>query len=167
MSNFQLPQYQCHKVVRAARITGFRENGATDMPDILLGDIGAVAVQLSDWHAKHKPQVGGYYVVYEDGYASYSPAKAFEEGYTLVPADHRDRVRAEAQDRKGELDRLSAFIKDNPTFATLPAAEQQRMRHQRGLLLGLVNVLSDRIAAFDAPPEVPEQHTENPDHAEA
>ena len=33
---------------------------------------------------KHKPQVGGYYVVYEDGYESYSPAGAFEAGYTLV-----------------------------------------------------------------------------------
>ncbi len=33
---------------------------------------------------KHEPQVGGYYVLYEDGYQSYSPAKAFEEGYTPV-----------------------------------------------------------------------------------
>jgi hypothetical protein len=31
---------------------------------------------------KHKPQVGGYYVVYADGYKSWSPAQAFEEGYT-------------------------------------------------------------------------------------
>lgn len=34
----------------------------------------------------HKPEVGGYYVVYRDGYQSFSPAKAFEEGYTLVEA---------------------------------------------------------------------------------
>jgi hypothetical protein len=33
---------------------------------------------------KHNPQPGGYYVVYEDGYESYSPAKAFEEGYTKI-----------------------------------------------------------------------------------
>ena len=26
----------------------------------------------------------GYYVVYEDGYASWSPSAAFESGYTLV-----------------------------------------------------------------------------------
>ena len=26
--------------------------------------------------------VGGYYVVYEDGYKSFSPAGAFESGYT-------------------------------------------------------------------------------------
>lgn len=34
---------------------------------------------------KHNPQVGGYYVVYADGYESFSPAQAFEEGYTLAP----------------------------------------------------------------------------------
>ncbi|MCX6845050.1 MAG: hypothetical protein NTU84_00535 [Verrucomicrobia bacterium] len=37
-----------------------------------------------DYVHKHKPEVGGYYVVYADGYKSYSPAKAFEEGYTLA-----------------------------------------------------------------------------------
>lgn len=26
----------------------------------------------------------GYYVVYDDGYASWSPSKAFEDGYTLI-----------------------------------------------------------------------------------
>lgn len=31
---------------------------------------------------KHNPKVGGYYVVYADGYKSWSPAQAFEEGYT-------------------------------------------------------------------------------------
>ena len=33
---------------------------------------------------KHNPQVGGYYVVYEDGYKSFSPAKAFEKGYIRI-----------------------------------------------------------------------------------
>lgn len=33
---------------------------------------------------KHHPQPGGYYVVYADGYVSYSPAQAFEEGYTKL-----------------------------------------------------------------------------------
>ena len=86
MSNakVEIPQYRCHKVVRAAKITGFRENGISDAPDILLGEIGGVTTVLPDWHRKHKPQVGGYYVVYDDGYTSYSPSKAFEEGYTRV-----------------------------------------------------------------------------------
>ena len=36
------------------------------------------------WIQKHNPGVGGYYVVYDDGYASYSPAKAFEPGYAKI-----------------------------------------------------------------------------------
>ena len=33
---------------------------------------------------KHNPVPGGYYVVYRDGYKSWSPAKEFEDGYTRV-----------------------------------------------------------------------------------
>jgi hypothetical protein len=35
---------------------------------------------------KHAPQPGGYYVIYKDGYKSFSPAEAFEAGYTRVSA---------------------------------------------------------------------------------
>lgn len=34
--------------------------------------------------AKHKPKVGGYWVQYKDGYQSFSPADAFEEGYMRI-----------------------------------------------------------------------------------
>lgn len=37
-----------------------------------------------DYMAKHRPEVGGYYVVYPDGYASYCPTKPFEDGYTII-----------------------------------------------------------------------------------
>jgi hypothetical protein len=81
----EIPQYRCHKVVRAARITSFRQNGNPQMPDIVLGEIsGIVTAQPFEWYQKHKPEVGGYYVVYDDGYTSFSPAKAFEDGYTRI-----------------------------------------------------------------------------------
>lgn len=38
----------------------------------------------ANWYRKHDPQKGGYYVVYEDGYVSFSPAEAFEGGYTRI-----------------------------------------------------------------------------------
>jgi len=38
----------------------------------------------ADFILKHRPEAGGYFVVYDDGYQSFSPAKAFEEGYTLL-----------------------------------------------------------------------------------
>jgi hypothetical protein len=33
---------------------------------------------------KHAPEPGGYFVVYADGYRSFSPAQAFESGYTEI-----------------------------------------------------------------------------------
>jgi hypothetical protein len=44
---------------------------------------GAFTVD-ADYVAKHKPHAGGYYVQYADGYTSFSPAQAFEEGYTRL-----------------------------------------------------------------------------------
>lgn len=79
----ELPQYKCHKVVRAAKITELRGNG-TDGPDLVLGEIGGVVSLLPYWHEKHRPHVGGYYVLYEDGYKSFSPAGVFESGYTRL-----------------------------------------------------------------------------------
>ena len=38
----------------------------------------------AEYLAKHKPVIGGYFVVYADGYESFSPAQAFEEGYTRI-----------------------------------------------------------------------------------
>lgn len=35
---------------------------------------------------KHQPEAGGYYVRYADGYESFSPASAFEKGYTRIYA---------------------------------------------------------------------------------
>jgi hypothetical protein len=36
------------------------------------------------WMEKNNPQAGGYFVRYEDGYESFSPAAAFESGYTRI-----------------------------------------------------------------------------------
>lgn len=40
-------------------------------------------VKLSYMH-KHEPAVGGYWVYYDGNYQSYSPAGAFESGYTRI-----------------------------------------------------------------------------------
>ena len=41
---------------------------------------------------KHAPTAGGYYVVYKDGYKSFSPAKEFEDGYTPLDAGNGSDV---------------------------------------------------------------------------
>ena len=84
-----LPEWQCHKVVRAGKIT-LIDHMADDSAMLRLEfepkkqfDIIQASVKVSDaWMVKHKPEIGGYFVAYDDGYLSYSPAHAFESGYT-------------------------------------------------------------------------------------
>lgn len=79
----EMPRYKCHKEVHALKIkaivpdpAGYRIEPEEDGYAPLLVDATFVR--------KHNPHIGGYYVVYEDGYRSFSPAKAFEEGYARV-----------------------------------------------------------------------------------
>lgn len=78
----EMPVYKCHKKVWALKIAGIvgdQYGGIYFQP----AEPGCEKVSMSpEYVAKHKPEVGGYYVVYEDGYKSFSPADAFEEGYT-------------------------------------------------------------------------------------
>ena len=83
----ELPKYRCHKVVEAVKIVGFSVFTARGAPkgQLLLKVDGYPDIEVSDeWWGKHKPKENGYFVRYEDGYESFSPAEAFEAGYTLM-----------------------------------------------------------------------------------
>lgn len=87
-----LPLYISHKIVEASKIIDINAlpaGGPDNAPEgehMLVMEVGE-HVASPEYMAKHNPQVGGYFVKYPDGYLSYSPAKAFEEGYTALPAD--------------------------------------------------------------------------------
>ena len=79
------PKWKSHKVVEAALIAsiGRIETDAHTGSVLILHDMDGPALAVSDaYMEKHQPQIGGYYVRYPDGYESWSPAQAFEEGYT-------------------------------------------------------------------------------------
>lgn len=87
----EMPRYQCHKQVWALKIKaiqfaradlqGMHRGPAVITPE----DDGYGPFEVDErFVMKHQPQVGGYYVVYDDGYKSFSPADAFESGYTLI-----------------------------------------------------------------------------------
>lgn len=80
----EMPQYQSHKKVWALKIKRVElrpANGHIIHPE----DEGYAPFEVSDEYIqKHNPQAGGYYVVYKDGYQSWSPAEAFESGYTTA-----------------------------------------------------------------------------------
>lgn len=82
----QMPMYKCHKEVWALKIKDVASQDPADAGWKVIPEDGAYApiVVSDEWVQKHQPRVGGYYVVYKDGYVSFSPAEAFEDGYTKV-----------------------------------------------------------------------------------
>ncbi|MGK9174121.1 hypothetical protein KXR87_12950 [Yokenella regensburgei] len=85
MSNScEMPRYQCHKKVWALKIKAIKV--MTDGTGVITPEEdGFGDFDVESWYIeKHLPQAGGYYVQYEGGYESYSPAEAFESGYSII-----------------------------------------------------------------------------------
>ena len=90
----EMPRYKSHKIVHALKIKALEQvtpDPAAEKPQhpyvLLMTPVesGYAKLYLDEAFVnKHRPFVGGYYVVYPDGYKSFSPAKAFEDGYTQV-----------------------------------------------------------------------------------
>lgn len=79
----EMPRYKSHKTVWALKIKRV-EHRTWEVCLFFEDPSYAPIAKSSNWEAKFNPQDGGYYVVYADGYSSFSPAKAFEEGYTRL-----------------------------------------------------------------------------------
>lgn len=99
-----LQTYQCHKLVNAAKIQSIALVSTSDLEAgytiTFSGSIQTIHV-TSEWVRKHQPDAGGYYVEYSDGYTSYSPAQAFEDGYMPVD-DNLDAMHALNALRQGK-----------------------------------------------------------------
>jgi preprotein translocase subunit YajC len=71
-----LPRWKCHKEVEGFQIDRIVGNS------LISADANVFVTVSEDYMEKHKPFVGGYFVRYLDGYESFSPAEAFENGYS-------------------------------------------------------------------------------------
>jgi len=102
-----LQTYKCHKTVKAAKIL--------DIVTLSNGLDGATAANLvtqkghfipvtQQYLDKHDPQISGYYVLDEDLYDSFSPAEAFESGYTLESKVNPDL------ESKPMTDKVNSFL---------------------------------------------------------
>ena len=90
----EMPKYLCHKIVWALKIASivFDDDSDKEPKEDREKDEAATITPEEEGYApfrvdfsylrKHQPQAGGYYVVYDDGYKSFSHAKAFEEGHS-------------------------------------------------------------------------------------
>lgn len=87
----EMPRYKCHKIVHALKIE--RMDWHDDGTATLIVSDGFVAIVVdSALVARIRLGSGpaddlGYYVVYADGYVSWSPTKAFEDGYDRMQGD--------------------------------------------------------------------------------
>lgn len=111
----KMPVWKCHKEVEAFKIHNItaqpegtaagkeperrlvpvpRENGVEMLPSackteyVIAAENPELFVIVNDsYMLKHGPFIGGYYVKYSNGHESFSPAEAFEDGYT--PNTHK------------------------------------------------------------------------------
>ena len=94
VASAELPRYRSHKEVWGLKIASIefdsykarQEGRETDGSAMLLPEdpgYGPISVDGA-YVRKHEPKPGGYYVIYQDGYKSFSPAEAFEQGYSRI-----------------------------------------------------------------------------------
>ena len=135
----ELPLYQSFKKVRAAKIDGIDthrspKGGAVLIlasPPVDLGQVkNSVAVDADYLVRCPKLAVGGYFVTYEDGYTSYSPAEAFESGYCLAdespaklsePVDYPNTIETVPERRRLTALHLAVSLVEKSTYAERPA----------------------------------------------
>lgn len=101
-AQIEMPKYKCHKEVWALKIKKIVLHASSD-PIVTVeafsktaefkgGHIfpereGYAPIPFdAEYYRKHNPQAGGYYMVYRDGYKSFSPAGAVDDGYTEITA---------------------------------------------------------------------------------
>lgn len=80
----EYPKYRCHKEVWALKIKHVAIDNDANY-SIVPVEEGYLPIRVTkEFIHKHNPNSSGYFVIYKDGYQSFSPAEAFEDGYTLI-----------------------------------------------------------------------------------
>lgn len=105
-----LRRYQCHKIVRAAKVSTMQTPPAPDPRSSLFTFVGwslenmdacveipqrivdAVNAHNAESIGSTRPIDLGYFIRYDDGYTSWSTTAAFEKGYTEIFPDGTDTV---------------------------------------------------------------------------
>ena len=86
MCQVEMPKYQSHKQVWALKISGVeihKDGSATVAPKDEGYDVLKTRKGWADRFEGSENDLG-YYVVYPDGFSSWSPSEAFESGYVKI-----------------------------------------------------------------------------------
>lgn len=131
-----MPEYKSHKTVRALKIASvqprFEQNNRNrPCAEVVLSfeDKGFANMTLpGEYWRKHQPQPGGYLVVYEDGYMSFSPAEAFESGYTPMQGEggpYNDESPEEAEKQADDFEVQKADGYDDDFEASIFTGQKE------------------------------------------
>ena len=82
----ELPRYKCHKEVWALKIAIVQMNADRSARISPADDGYGTFTTEPGWGSRFHGNEDdpGYYIVYEDGFKSWSPSKAFEDGYARL-----------------------------------------------------------------------------------
>ena len=148
----EMPKYQSRKQVHALKILKIvLDEEATGMGTLS----GAVITPVDEGYApfavdsaymnKHRPVAGGYYVVYEDGYKSFSPADAFEKGNKPFTGDTIiGRLIAEETELNDKKTKLATFIASS-SFQNIDKEQQSFMKIQFNAMETYSECLNQRL----------------------
>jgi hypothetical protein len=79
----ELPRYISHKKVWALEIEAVGGGDYSQSVRLTFRDKGYGSIEVHpEMFSRYQPVPGDFYVEYADGYKSFSPRKAFLEGYT-------------------------------------------------------------------------------------
>lgn len=126
-----LALYKCHKVVKAVKVLEVHDYGTTDEAQghPLVTVVSATGYRqrlrlpLPPEYNRSVLVPGCYYVVYEDGYASISPANAFEEGYVLLNSDQKSITITLAHDDPDPMSTVAKALNEYRTSQLIPPVE--------------------------------------------
>jgi len=84
-AQMEMPRYVSHKKVWALEIDAVGPQDGLAPVRLSFRDKGYASIAVPcEMFTRYVPVPGDFYVQYEDGYKSFSPRKAFLEGYTPV-----------------------------------------------------------------------------------
>ena len=94
----------------------------------------------------HKEDEGGYEVMYEDGYRSWSPEDVFKKAYRLSET-YIDRLKIERDDLLNKLNKLHTYLSDNEDKEVYGDDAQNKilMTMQKDIMKMYVSILNKRL----------------------
>ena len=149
----EMPRYKSHKKVWALKIRKIEFDHVLARLEIRETDGSAIITPEEEGYApfkvnnaywkKHNPQVGGYYVQYEGGYESFSPADAFEDGYILIRDEKEGPLMPDGIETRADyIEYILTIHSILPSEAIILNAHEiqsrfSRVRHAQGLIMQL------------------------------